>query len=356
MGRVLRRDHNLDLAAMAIQVPEGERLLAPVPKGRRLESWHLVLDDGRVYSGGEVLAPLLRLLRRPGQAWLLERIPAVTSLGYRVAARRRSLLGSLVSAAAKARADEIIADHAPADAFGPRELSKLPPAPAGHNRARGPIPVPVPIAAPVLVSSAMASETTTDASDPQPPTHWDPESRGWQQRFEESEVGRGILSTLIVVSLIAIVAINLPGSELRRQLLRPGQPYLNALGIDQNWSLFAPNPRRVVLDVSATVAYDDGRTAQWTFPHDGALLGTYRDYRWRKWEENLISPMNAEPLWRPAALWAASHETRVGHAVTRVKLVERYANLEPPGTTPSTGPTATRVFYVLRLNAFGGAA
>ncbi len=182
------------------------------------------------------------------------------------------------------------------------------------------------------------------------------EAPGWQQRFEESQFGRGILTTLILFSLIAILAINLPGSELRRQLLRPGQPYLNALGLDQNWSLFAPNPRRVVLDVSATVTYDDGRTAQWTFPHDGALLGTYRDYRWRKWQENLISPLNAVPLWRPAALWAASHETRSGHAVTSVALVERYASLEPPGVTPSTGPTALRVFFVLHLHGPGGAA
>ncbi|MDQ6605096.1 MAG: hypothetical protein M3Z06_00940 [Actinomycetota bacterium] len=176
---------------------------------------------------------------------------------------------------------------------------------------------------------------------------------GWQQRLEESAFGRGMLSSLIVLTLIAIVAINLPQSDLRRQLLRPGQPYLNALGADQNWSLFAPDPRRVVLDVSAVVAYDDGRTAQWTFPHDDALIGTYRDYRWRKWEENLISPDNAAALWRSAAQWAAGQEARPGHAVTRVSLVERFAPLAPPGTTPSVAPTQQRVFYTLRTPAPG---
>lgn len=174
---------------------------------------------------------------------------------------------------------------------------------------------------------------------------------GWQQRLEESAFGRGMLSSLIVVTLIAIVAINLPESELRRQLLRPGQPYLNAIGADQNWALFAPDPRRVVLDVSATVAYDDGRTAQWTFPHDGALIGTYRDYRWRKWEENLVSPDNATALWRSAALWAAGEEGRPGHAITGVSLVERFAALAPPGASPSIGPTRQRLIYRLRLPA-----
>ncbi len=172
---------------------------------------------------------------------------------------------------------------------------------------------------------------------------------GLQQRFEESAFGRGILSTLIVITLVAIVAINLPGSDLRQQLLRPGQPYLNATGLDQNWALFAPDPRRVVIDVSAAVAFDDGRTARWRFPHDGALLGTYRDYRWRKWEENLISPDNATPLWRSAALWAAGREARPGHAVTRVSLLERFATIEPPGVSPASGPTQQRVVYVLRV-------
>ena len=169
-----------------------------------------------------------------------------------------------------------------------------------------------------------------------------------QQRFEESPFGRGILSTVIVVTLIAIVAVNLPQSEVRRELLRPGQPYLNALGLDQNWALFAPDPRRIVIDVSAVVTFDTGQTALWRFPHDGALIGTYRDYRWRKWEENLISPDNSV-LWRPAAVWAASTEARPGEVPRTVALVERFAALEPPGVTPSTGPVQQRVFYVLRL-------
>ncbi len=172
---------------------------------------------------------------------------------------------------------------------------------------------------------------------------------GWQQRLEESAFGRGMLSSLIVLTLIAIVAVNLPQSDLRRALLRPGQPYLNAIGADQNWSLFAPDPRRVVLDVSATIGYDDGRITQWTFPHADALIGTYRDYRWRKWEENLISPDNATALWRSAAQWAAGQEARPGHAITGVSLVERFAPLAPPGITPSVGPTQQRVFYTLRV-------
>jgi hypothetical protein len=182
------------------------------------------------------------------------------------------------------------------------------------------------------------------------PTPEPPATRvGWLQRFEESTSGRRILSSLIVLTLVAIVAINLPGSELRRQLLGPAQPYLNATGLDQNWAMFAPDPRRVVIDVFATITFADGKTARWSFPSDGALIGAYRDYRWRKWGENLTDPANAAALWRPAALWAAARETRPGHTVTGVSLVERYAALAPPGVQPSVGPTHQLLLYALRL-------
>ena len=194
------------------------------------------------------------------------------------------------------------------------------------------------------------------ASPADPPEQLDERPPSWQQRIEQSPVGRGILSTLIVITLIAIVAINLPGSALRSRLLRPAQPYLNALGLDQNWALFAPDPRQVVIDVSALVSYEDGARRIWRFPHDGALIGAYRDYRWRKWAENLIDPANGAALWRPAALWAAAREERPAHQVTEVRLVERYHAIAPPGVSPSAGRELTRVFFTLRLGQFGGAA
>jgi hypothetical protein len=177
----------------------------------------------------------------------------------------------------------------------------------------------------------------------------------WQQRVEQSPFGRGVLSALIVVTLIAIIAINLPGSDLRSQLLRAGQPYLNALGLDQNWALFAPNPRQIVLDVTGRVSFEDGVTRTWRYPHDGALVGTYRDYRWRKWAENLIAPENGAALWRSAALWAAARSARPGHAVTQVALIERYRVIEPPGAAVSYGPDQTRVIYTLRFDPGSGA-
>jgi hypothetical protein len=145
------------------------------------------------------------------------------------------------------------------------------------------------------------------------------------------------------------VAINLPNSDLRRVVMKPGQPYLNALGLDQAWGVFAPDPRRDSIDVSAFVTYDDGRVAEWNIPRNGALIGSYTDYRWGKWEEFLTQPGVGDSLWLPAAQWAAAREARPGHTIKRVVLVERYRQLFPPGVSPSEGPTRRLVFYSLSL-------
>ena len=90
---------------MALQDTETELLLSGMPSDQRMASWHFVADDGRVYSGGEAFAPLLRLV--PGGALparALEAVPALANVGYRAVAGRRSFFGRLLPAGSKARA------------------------------------------------------------------------------------------------------------------------------------------------------------------------------------------------------------------------------------------------------------
>lgn len=170
------------------------------------------------------------------------------------------------------------------------------------------------------------------------------------ERAERSDFGRGAISAFVVVTLVCIVATNLPESRLRRDLMTPGQPYLNALGLDQSWALFAPNPRRVLIDVRGVVTFDDGSSATWRFPHNGPLIGAYRDYRWRKWSENVISDTNAAALWKPAALLAATETARGGRRASRVMLVRRFAPLMPPGHRLSHRPWREETFYTLSIH------
>jgi hypothetical protein len=169
-----------------------------------------------------------------------------------------------------------------------------------------------------------------------------------QERFESTPGGRVAISIFIVVTLVFVVATNLPRSALRHDVLVPGQPYLNAVGLDQRWNVFAPEPRKQVIDLVSRVTFLDGTQTEWRLPRRGAPIGAYSDYRWRKWLENAIADANSE-LWRPLALWIGRNATSPGRTPARVTLVRRFYDLRPPGTTPDRGPWKEFAFYTLDL-------
>lgn len=93
---VLRLDHRGRLRPVAIQSPEGQRLLSEVPEALRLDSAHLVTPGGTVLSGGAAAEHLARLL--PGgrlPAALFRRYPHQTEGAYRWVAANRGRFGRL---------------------------------------------------------------------------------------------------------------------------------------------------------------------------------------------------------------------------------------------------------------------
>ncbi|MGI8801747.1 MAG: hypothetical protein ACR2KV_06180 [Solirubrobacteraceae bacterium] len=178
--------------------------------------------------------------------------------------------------------------------------------------------------------------------------NWFERWSGLQARLESSDFGRGVISAFVIVTVGLILAANLPASPLHDELIAPGQPYLNALGLDQSWSVFAPEPRRASLDLRADIRYDDGSRATWRIPHDDPFVGTFRDYRWRKWLEQVDAETNQQ-LWRPAAIWIAGQELRPGRRVVEVTLTRRVAPLQPPGVSPSQLPWQEKLFYTLHV-------
>jgi predicted DCC family thiol-disulfide oxidoreductase YuxK len=110
VGRLLAWDRGGRLRVLAIQSAEGQRLLADLTPEERLATAHAIDAAGRRTSGGDALAPIAGVL--PGGAPLAalgRRAPGLARAGYRAVAGSRSLLGRLVSDAARARADERIA-------------------------------------------------------------------------------------------------------------------------------------------------------------------------------------------------------------------------------------------------------
>jgi predicted DCC family thiol-disulfide oxidoreductase YuxK len=90
LDKILAWDRAERLRPVRIQSDEGERLLAGLEPQARLDSWHLVTSNGRLFSAGAAAEPLARLL--PGGrplAALFRAFPGLTERGYRYVADHR---------------------------------------------------------------------------------------------------------------------------------------------------------------------------------------------------------------------------------------------------------------------------
>jgi predicted DCC family thiol-disulfide oxidoreductase YuxK len=112
LAQLLALDRRRRLRPLALGSAQADALLAELTPAQRAASWHLVSPAGRRWSAGAAAPPLLRQL--PGgrlPAALLARFPNTTERTYRWVAAHRSSLGRLLSARARRRADERIADR-----------------------------------------------------------------------------------------------------------------------------------------------------------------------------------------------------------------------------------------------------
>jgi len=111
-----------------------------------------------------------------------------------------------------------------------------------------------------------------------------------QERAEATLAGRVVISIFVLVVLVTLVTANLPTSRLQDLLLSADHPFLYATGLDQDWGVFSPDPRRQTIHIDAKVTFADGSQTTWHDKKLGNLLGEYRDYRWLKWAEFAVSP------------------------------------------------------------------
>lgn len=168
-----------------------------------------------------------------------------------------------------------------------------------------------------------------------------------QERLESSVIGRVLISAVILVILGAVLTWNLPASELATKTRPPFQRVTYAAGLDQNWSVFAPDPPQSEVILRARVVYDDGTERMWDVPTGSALLGAYWDYRWLKWGEILGLGIDAR-LWLPAARWIARQEQGAGRRPVSVTLLRRTVPL--PTNVRRGSPTSVD-FYTYPVPA-----
>ena len=99
VNRLLAWDRRDLLRPVSIQGEEGAELLGDMAESRRLDSWHLAMPSGEVYSGGAAVGPVANLLPLGKPLVVMaERFPSTTERCYRFVAQHRDLLAVLVGA------------------------------------------------------------------------------------------------------------------------------------------------------------------------------------------------------------------------------------------------------------------
>lgn len=171
--------------------------------------------------------------------------------------------------------------------------------------------------------------------------------RSPQQAFEESILGRRVLSGFVTLTVLAIIVWNLPASELKDTISPYVAPYVTSAGLSQSWRIFAPNLRRTDQSLYARVEYSDGDTAIWSPPGDRAL-GAVRTERWRKFLDVARQDSSAD-LWNPLARHIAREHVSGGVSPTSVTLVRASTPVPEPGSDdqPESG---AEEFYTLLLD------
>lgn len=97
LNKILAWDRHGHVRPSPIQGQEGRRLLRDLPAEQHLDSWHLALPSGEVYSAGAA-APLLVELLPGGRplAALFRAFPRTTERAYRYVANHRDRFARLV--------------------------------------------------------------------------------------------------------------------------------------------------------------------------------------------------------------------------------------------------------------------
>lgn len=148
------------------------------------------------------------------------------------------------------------------------------------------------------------------------------------KRFEKSFVGEVVISALVTTAVLIAVVWNLPDSEIRRSATATLTPLATSTGLEQVWTMYAPEPivRTEVLEVHVTMA--DGGDRMWTFDRDAYRGGPLFWYHWQKFKEQTI---RLEHIRAGLAEWVVDQLTTPDEDPVRVQILFRTRDLAAPG-------------------------
>jgi hypothetical protein len=167
------------------------------------------------------------------------------------------------------------------------------------------------------------------------------------ERFERSSHGPLIITVGVVLFLLCEIGTNLPSSAIQRKESETTNRFARVLGVEQEWGVFAPDPRPTSLELEARITFEDGSRTTWHLPHGSPIGENLRYYRWRKWLERARSDSYSD-IWAPTARWIASLYADRDSPVAQVQLVRRFHDNVLHGDQP---PYQEFVYCTVQVDA-----
>jgi len=159
--------------------------------------------------------------------------------------------------------------------------------------------------------------------------------------FDRSPLGEGAISALIAVILLIGVVWNMPDSAIKRALVAPLEPIAVSTGLDQYWTMYAPDPPQRLENLEVHVTMADGVERVWTIQPRDRVVGVAAHHRWRKLKESLQTEPQIRPGW---AHWVARRLTGPTERPVHVTMILKTEVLPPPGVS-GRGETGTETLY-----------
>jgi hypothetical protein len=168
-----------------------------------------------------------------------------------------------------------------------------------------------------------------------------------QRRVGESAlvklVVEGVIGALVALIVLIAVVSNLPANSALKQSLEPVlTPIAMATGLEQYWSMYAPNPPQRLEEHEVHVLMADGADRVWTLPLDqDPVVGVAISHRWRKLRETLYGDARSRPA---LAHWVINQVSTPSERAVGVQMIVHTQTLSAPGqnTPPQTG---TEILY-----------
>lgn len=123
-----------------------------------------------------------------------------------------------------------------------------------------------------------------------------------------SKVRKILISAFIALNILAMVRMHLPlNTKYFATLYRPIDSYLSFFSIYQDWMMFAPNPSKMDVYITAKVEFHDGTSDTYDF-EKASRLGLAEKYvfgeRFRKFTSEALRKDENQFMWKDAAKFA----------------------------------------------------